>query len=57
MMEIKPPARMIEEDIESKAGGKQRGFSASFPLFYWIILLLVIVVVLIVANALINTPH
>ncbi len=57
MMEIKPPSRLIEEDIEAKAGGKRRSFNTSFPLYYWIILLLVIIVVLMVANALINTPH
>ena len=57
-MENKPPAPLIEEDIETRAGGgKNRSFIPSFPLFYWIILLLLIIVVLMVVNGLINTPH
>ena len=58
MMENKPPAQLIEEDIETRAGGgKSRSFIPSFPLFYWIILLLLIIVVLLVVNGLLNTPH
>jgi hypothetical protein len=56
MMEYKPPAHLIEEDIENKAGGKRRNFINSFPLYYWIILLVLIIVVLMVVNGLINVP-
>ena len=58
MHEIRPPAHLIEKDVETRAReGKQRSFVPTFPLYYWIILVLVIVVVLMVVNGLINTPH
>ena len=57
MMEIRPPAHLIEKDIENKAGSERRNFINSFPLYYWIILLVLIVVVLMVVNGLINVPH
>ena len=56
MMEIRPPAHLIEKDIENKARGKRRSFTNSFPLYYWLILLLVIVILLMVVNGLINVP-
>jgi len=58
MHEIRPPSPLIEQDIETRAGGgKHRSFIPSFPLFYWIVLILLIVVVLMVVNGLLNSPH